>query len=192
MEKVTLFVSLFFIIEILSLCIIPILSKQVASSSFVILLLSIRACQTQTTAKPSTLVCPAAEDYDPCGCNLVDENAINNLYSSINCQAKGLNDTKAGQILNSFFLPTVTAVSQVLMNDNRLTHVPSQMYYLKQLTNIDLGSNYISSITKGLFDDDGINNLTLKNNQIGYIEPGSFFGCFYYFIFYIYSINFFL
>ena len=105
----------------------------------------------------------------------------------INCQAKGLNDTKAGHILNSFFLPTVTTVRQILMNSNQLTHVPTQIFYLRDSRVIDLSFNHISKITKGLFYDGGTNHpgdchyaathvLNLQNNQISYIEPGSLLG----------------
>jgi Leucine-rich repeat (LRR) protein len=111
-------------------------------------------------------------------CSIYDQNEYY-IFSSINCQSKGLNDSKVSQILNSFFLPTVTDVRKLLLSDNQLTHVPGQIYSLYELSSIDLSSNRITLITKGtLFNNSRsiVQNVTLKNNQISYIEPGSLNG----------------
>ena len=122
------------------------------------------------------IVCPPEADFAPCTCTEVNgaDTGLIRLY----CYNQNLDDAKINNILNSFFRPGVSPISDLVLSLNGLTRVPDQISLMPQLVDVDMDRNRIRSILTASFNFNTVllGDLELDNNQLETIEPNAFLG----------------
>ena len=121
------------------------------------------------------IVCPDPADFSPCTC--FDLYGFG-LTSFLWCLSRGLNDSQAREILTSFITtPSITPLGGVMFYNNSLTRIPDEIHLLPQLVEANFQDNNIVSVQSGAFNFvKNLGDLDLASNQISTIEPGAFQG----------------
>ncbi|KAK4011369.1 hypothetical protein OUZ56_020483 [Daphnia magna] len=90
-----------------------------------------------------------------------------------------LNDATTGKIFKSLAASSLNSLTEIRLDNNKLTKIPEMISSLSQLEQIDLGFNEITVIAKNsLPRNNTAKGLTfsLQRNPIKTIEPGAFGG----------------
>ena len=138
------------------------------------------------------VVCPQPKDFLPCECIADDES--NESLIKLDCGSKYLNDTKASDILDAFLSNAdVSPLLSVDLQQNQLTAVPIQLRLFEKLVRVNLNQNHIRTVTAGSFvfvpqnhqEDRSRMDVYLDENQISSIEPNTFQGKHFFYLYII-------
>lgn len=114
--------------------------------------------------------CPPEADVSPCTCHICQSDGDHDLW--LDCDSQRLDDVNASRILSAFI---GSQLREIFFFNNSLTRVPNEIRLFNSLDSLTLGNNPIQSLEPGSF------NLTRKliylgmdHNSINRIQPGAF------------------
>ena len=103
-------------------------------------------------AVEAAVVCPPSPTTTPCTCTELTTTPGTNGTIYLYCYNKGLLDWKVSEILDAFLTtPGVSPIGKLDLEKNQLTYVPSQINFFTQLSTLSLSNNFMTTISPGSF-----------------------------------------
>ena len=112
--------------------------------------------------------CPAVS-ISPCSCQPTTDSSTT---LTISCAAKSLTDSGMKTIVNK--IPATTPVDTMDLSSNQLTQIPKGLTQFAQLANLNLSLNAITAVNSGDLSLKGtVTNLDMSSNAITTIADSS-------------------
>lgn len=120
-------------------------------------------------------VCPPANQVNPCTCG----DSGDGTTLTLDCFNQGLPDNRVSTILNAFTANGISPLREVILWQNQLTTVPTQLKgsTFPRLDTVDLDENQITTLAAGTFNFNApLAALYLNSNGLQTIAAGTFQG----------------
>ena len=133
-------------------------------------------------------VCPAANLIAPFSC----ADSGDGTTLTLDCFNQGLTDSRVSTILNAFTVNGISPLREVVLWQNQLTTVPTQLRgsTFSRLDTIDLDENQITALASGTFNlNSPLVALYLNINGLSTIAAGAFQGNLMHFLYSFFRNN---